>query len=72
MALNRYRLKALAAQGSRGAQLATGLLARSDWLLGVILIGNNLINAGVSAMVTVMAISYLEAIRRSSPWPLAW
>lgn len=58
MALNRYRLKALAAQGSRGAQLATGLLARPDRLLGVILIGNNLINAGVSAIVTVMAISY--------------
>ena len=58
MALNSYRLKALAAQGSRGAQLATGLLARPDRLVGVILIGNNLINAGISAMVTAMAISY--------------
>lgn len=57
MALNRYRLKALAAQGRRGAQIAAGLLARTDRLLGVILIGNNLINAGTSALVTAMAIN---------------
>ena len=58
MALNRYRLKALASQGRRGAVQASALLARTDRLLSVILIGNNLLNAGVSALVTVMAINW--------------
>jgi Mg2+/Co2+ transporter CorB len=58
MALNRYRLKALAAQGRNGAQTASALLARTDRLLGMILIGNNLINAGTSALVTAMAIGH--------------
>ena len=58
MALNRYRLKALAGQGKRGAVQAAALLARTDRLLSVILIGNNLLNAGISALVTVMAIDW--------------
>lgn len=58
MALNRYRLKALQAQGRRGAQQAAALLAQTDRLLSVILIGNNLLNAALSALVTAMAISY--------------
>lgn len=57
MALNRYRLKALAGQGKRGAIQAADLLVRTDRLLSVILIGNNLINAGISALVTAMAIA---------------
>lgn len=57
MALNRYRLKALQAQGRRGAQQAAALLAQTDRLLSVILIGNNLLNAGISALVTAMAIT---------------
>ena len=58
MALNRYRLKALTSQGRRGAVQASALLARTDRLLSVILIGNNLLNAGISALVTVMAINW--------------
>ena len=58
MALNRYRLKALVGQGKRGAIQVAELLARTDRLLSVILIGNNLINAGISALVTAMAISH--------------
>ena len=57
MAVNRYRLKALASQGSRSAQQVVDLLARTDRLLSVILIGNNLINAGISTLVTAMAIN---------------
>jgi Mg2+/Co2+ transporter CorB len=49
MALNRYRLKHLVREGSRAARLTSELLERTDKLLGVILLGNNLINAG-SAM----------------------
>lgn len=58
MALNRYRLKALADQGKRGAMQAAELLGRTDRLLSVILIGNNLINVGISALVTAMAIDH--------------
>ena len=57
MALNRYRLKALAGQGKRGALQVTALLARTDRLLSVILIGNNLVNAGISALITAIAIA---------------
>ncbi len=58
MALNRYRLKALAGQGKRAALQVTALLARTDRLLSVILIGNNLVNAAISALVTAIAIAH--------------
>jgi Mg2+/Co2+ transporter CorB len=58
MALNRYRLKALVNQGQRSAIQTAALLERTDRLLSVILIGNNLLNAGISALVTVMAINW--------------
>ncbi|MFD1216230.1 MULTISPECIES: HlyC/CorC family transporter [Microbulbifer] len=44
MALNRYRLRHQAKSGHRGAKRAMSLLARPDKLIGVILIGNNLVN----------------------------
>ncbi|WP_299584547.1 HlyC/CorC family transporter [uncultured Microbulbifer sp.] len=44
MALNRYRLRHQAKNGHRGAKRAMELLARPDKLIGVILIGNNLVN----------------------------
>ena len=51
MACNRIRLRHQAAQGSRGARLAVALLAKTDQLLGVILLGNTLINS-IAAMLT--------------------
>jgi Mg2+/Co2+ transporter CorB len=51
MALNRYRLRHLVKQGRRSAALTQSLLDRTDRLLGVILLGNNLINAA-SALLT--------------------
>jgi Mg2+/Co2+ transporter CorB len=56
MALNRYRLKALVRARRRGAATAAKLLARPDRLLGMVLIGNNLLNAATSALVTAIAI----------------
>ncbi|MCZ6889285.1 MAG: HlyC/CorC family transporter [Gammaproteobacteria bacterium] len=53
MALNRYRLKHLVKQKHRGARKANRLLRRPDRLLGVILIGNNLVN---NIAVTVAAV----------------
>ncbi len=55
MALNRYRLKALAQQGHRPAQRALHLLAQPDRLLGVILLGNNFVNILASSIATVIA-----------------
>lgn len=54
MAINRYRLKILAKQGHRGAKLTTLLLAKTDRLLGVILLGNNLLNAAAATLVAVI------------------
>ncbi|WP_026224788.1 HlyC/CorC family transporter [Methyloversatilis thermotolerans] len=56
MACNRFRLKAAARAGSRGAQRALDLLAQTDKLLGVILLFNNLINAAAATLTGVLAI----------------
>lgn len=50
MSLNRYRMRHLAKQGHRGARLASVLLAKTDKLLGVILLGNTLCIVGSSAL----------------------
>jgi Mg2+/Co2+ transporter CorB len=55
MALNRYRLKHLVRTGNRGARRAAQLLSRTDKLLGVILLGNNLVNTAAAALGTVIA-----------------
>jgi Mg2+/Co2+ transporter CorB len=56
MALNRYRLKNLIKNGKRGAKLASELLGKTDKLLGTILLGNNVVNTLVTALVTSLAI----------------
>ncbi|MFK8042776.1 HlyC/CorC family transporter [Congregibacter sp.] len=56
MSLNRYRLKHLRKQNHKGAQRASKLLERPDRLIGLILIGNNLVNIAASAIATVIAI----------------
>ncbi|GGZ01700.1 MAG: magnesium and cobalt exporter, family [Shewanella sp.] len=54
MTLNRYRLRHLASNGHKGAQRALKLLERPDRLIGLILIGNNLVNILASAVATVL------------------
>lgn len=56
MALNRYRLKAMVRLGNRAAQRTADLLARTDRLLGVVLLGNNLVNAAAATLVGVITI----------------
>lgn len=56
MAVNRYRLRALAAQGHRAARLTQQLLDKTDELLGVVLIGSNLLNSASAALVTVICL----------------
>lgn len=56
MAINRYRLKHQAEQGHKGANLALALLNQTDKLLGVILLGNNLVNIAAAMLSTLIAI----------------
>lgn len=67
MAANRYRLKARAKEGHKGARLAVDLLARTDKLLGVILLFNNLINASAATLVSVITIELFG----NEEWALA-
>ena len=67
MALSRLRLRHLVREGSRAARLTQALLDRTDRLLGVILLGNNLVNNILATLVTGLAIYYFG----HSEWGLA-
>ena len=59
MAINRYRLKHMVAQGDGGAARAEQLLKRTDRLLGAILIGNNLVNTAIATLAGLVAVQLL-------------
>jgi Mg2+/Co2+ transporter CorB len=59
MAINRYRLRHLAAKKHRGARRISQLLERPDRLIGVILLGNNFVNIFASSIATVIAIELM-------------
>ncbi|HUW50057.1 MAG TPA: HlyC/CorC family transporter [Sulfuricella sp.] len=61
MALNRYRLKHLANRGHRGAKLTIHLLEKTDKLLSVILLCNNLLNAASATLATVITVRLIGA-----------
>ncbi len=54
--MNRYRLRHLANKGHSGARLAQNLLRKPDRLIGLILLGNNLVNILAASIATVIAI----------------
>lgn len=54
MSLNRYKMRNLAEQGNRGAKQAEKLLEKTDVLLSLILICNNLVNIAASAIATMI------------------
>ena len=56
MAINKYRLRHLANKGHRGAKLAQKLLQKPDRLIGLILLGNNLVNILAASIATVIGI----------------
>jgi Mg2+/Co2+ transporter CorB len=56
MSLNRYRLRHLVKNKHRGARKASQLLEHPDRLIGVILIGNNLVNILAASIATVVAV----------------
>ena len=56
MALNRYRLRHMADANHRGAKRAQSMLERPDRLIGIILLGNNLVNIFAASVATVIGI----------------
>ena len=57
MSLNRYQLRHKSRQGHRGARLAEKLLQRPDRVIGLILLGNNLVNILAASLVAVVAMN---------------
>ena len=55
--LNRIRIKNLAGEGSKKAELVLKLENKYDKLLTTILIGNNLVNIAMTAIATVIFIN---------------
>ncbi len=56
MSVNRDRLRHFAREGSRGARAAERLLEHPDRLIGLILVGNNLVNAAAVSIVTLISL----------------
>ena len=56
VSLNRYQLRHKARQGHRGAILAERLLQRPDRMIGLILLGNNLVNFSAASLVALIAL----------------
>ncbi|RUO19267.1 magnesium/cobalt efflux protein [Aliidiomarina iranensis] len=54
MSVNRYKLRHLAQGGDKGAKRVSAMLDRPDRLIGLILIGNNLVNIAASAIATII------------------
>lgn len=54
MTINRYRLKHLSNEGNAGAIRVEKLLERPDRLIGLILIGNNLVNIAAATLATIV------------------
>ncbi|MGN8159240.1 HlyC/CorC family transporter [Salinisphaera sp. RV14] len=56
MTVNRYRMKHMAKSGHGGARRAAEMLEAPDKLIGLILLGNNLVNIIASSLATVIGI----------------
>lgn len=56
ISLNRYRLRHRSRAGHRGAKLAENLLQQPDRLIGLILLGNNLVNISAASLVAVISL----------------
>jgi Mg2+/Co2+ transporter CorB len=56
MSVNPYRLKHLTNQNNKSAIRVSKLLKRPDRLIGLILIGNNLVNIAASAIATIIGL----------------
>ena len=60
MAANRHRIRHLANRGHRGAKHTQDLLGKTEQLLSVILIGNNVVNTIVPVLLTGITDALIE------------
>jgi len=58
MTVRRIRLRQIARKHSGAVKMVEGILERPERLIGTILLGNNLVNVAMSAIATVIAISW--------------
>ncbi|EWH11294.1 transporter [Catenovulum agarivorans DS-2] len=56
MSLNKYKLRHMSQSGDKTAQKVSQMLDRPDRLIGLILIGNNLVNIAASSIATVICL----------------
>jgi len=56
MAINKYRLKHLEKEGHKGAKRVAELMDRPDRTIGLILLGNNLVNFAAASIATIISI----------------
>ncbi|MEC7250031.1 MAG: HlyC/CorC family transporter [Pseudomonadota bacterium] len=71
MALNRYRLRHMVKRKHAGARKADRMLKRPDRLLGVILVGNNLVNFTAATLATIIGYNLLgDTGVLLAPWVL--
>lgn len=58
MAINKYRLKHLENEGHKGAKRVAELMSRPDRTIGLILIGNNLVNIGAAVLAGIISVRF--------------
>lgn len=58
MSLSKIKVRHMVEEGVKGAELVSKLVADPGKLLGVILVGNNIVNIGASALATSLAIDF--------------
>ena len=56
MSLNRYRLRHRAREGHKPSRVAENLLRRPDRLIGMILLGNNLVNFSAASLTAIICL----------------
>ena len=61
MSLSKIRIRHMLEEGVKGAKLVHKLISTPNKLLGTILVGNNIVNIGASALATSLAITYFGA-----------
>lgn len=57
---NRIRLKNLAEEGSKGADMALKVMERYDKCLTTILVGNNIVNIATSSLATILCVQLFQ------------
>ena len=69
MSLSKIRIRHMVEEGVKGSKLVEKLIEDPNRLLGAILIGNNIVNIGASAIATSLAVKIFNCLLYTSPSP---